>query len=554
MLKLRYTRSILFGLTMLLLTATLNAQTDVRYWVYFQDKGPVAEEGKAFVELSERALERRHKQGIAIDWYDIPVYQPYIDSLINLGFTIHVSSRWINAVSVSVAEENALGSLGLQSMVRKVERVKSYRMPEESIAFQPATFRQAENTEPEYGNAANQVEMIQLDKLHGLGYTGEGIQIAVLDGGFTAVDTGVGYQSFWDKEQILGTFNFADNNENVFFSALHGSYVLSIMGSDIPGSYVGAAPDAGYFLFRTEVVDSERVAEEDFWLAAAEYSDFIGVDIINSSLGYTTFDIASEDHSYNDMDGNTTVVTRAADIAASKGILVCNSAGNSGNSDWQYIGAPADGDSVFSIGAVDPDGIYASFSSRGPTADGRIKPNIAVQGAFSAVVHPNGAIYIGSGTSFSSPLAAGAAACLWQAFPEKTNMEIMQAMQKSASQAAAPDNFLGYGIPNMFVAYYMLSGASFDNLQGETLGLFPNPADNSAILVIENGIGSSSFYTITDMQGRIVSRTTLPTDKSAVAIVPVDFSGLSKGTYLLSLVQLDIEKEVIVETISFTRL
>lgn len=542
------------ALFFLLLHGTVRAQSDGRFWVYFQDKGPVTSEVNEAVQLSERALERRQKQGIAIDWYDMPVYQPYIDSLASWGFTIHVASLWINAVSVTAPDETALGNLGIQPLVRKVERVKSYRMPVETLSFQPATFRQAENTEPEYGNAANQVEMIQLDKLHGLGYTGEGLQIAVLDGGFTAIDTGAGYQSFRDKEQILGTFNFPDNNEDVYFSALHGSYVLSIMGSDIPGSYVGAAPDAGYFLFRTEVVDSERVAEEDFWLAAAEYSDFIGVDIINSSLGYTTFDVSSEDHSYSDMDGNTTVVTRAADIAASKGILVCNSAGNSGNSDWQYIGAPADGDSVFSIGAVDPDGIYASFSSRGPTSDGRIKPNIAVQGAFSAVVHPNGAIYIGSGTSFSSPLAAGAAACLWQAFPEKTNMEIMEAMQQSATQAAEPDDYLGYGIPNMLVAYYMLNGTSFGDLIQDRLGLFPNPADQSALLVVQDGIGNNSFYTITDMQGRIVSSTSLPADKSAVALVALDFSNLSKGTYLLSLVQLDIEKEVILETIPFTRL
>jgi subtilisin family serine protease len=381
-----------------------------------------------------------------------------------------------------------------------------------------------------------------------MGYTGEGLAIAVLDGGFRGVDTGVGFQSFWDKEQILATFNFADNVEDVFLSSLHGTYVLSIMGADMPGKYIGASPEASFYLLRTEVVDSERVAEEDFWLAAAEFADFVGADIINSSLGYTTYDVESENHTYADMDGNTTVVTRAADMAASKGILVCNSAGNSGNDSWRYIGAPADGDSVFTIGAVDSERIPADFSSEGPTADGRVKPNISVMGDYSSVLHPDGVVYVGSGTSFSSPLAAGAAACLWQAFPEKTNWEIMEALQKSASRANNPDYKVGYGIPNMVVAYHLLKGTDFDELTEGMLSVFPNPVRDASTLVLSSTIGNGMVYRVTDMSGRIVEESVLSPSESPLNLINLNTETWTDGAYIISIVEIQVDGENLIET------
>jgi len=331
-------------------------------------------------------------------------------------------------------------------------------------------------------------------------------------------------------------------------SSLHGTYVLSIMGADMPGKYIGASPEASFYLLRTEVVDSERVAEEDFWLAAAEFADFVGADIINSSLGYTTYDVESENHTYADMDGNTTVVTRAADMAASKGILVCNSAGNSGNDSWRYIGAPADGDSVFTIGAVDSERIPADFSSEGPTADGRVKPNISVMGDYSSVLHTDGVVYVGSGTSFSSPLAAGAAACLWQAFPEKTNWEIMEALQKSASRANNPDYKVGYGIPNMVVAYHLLKGTDFDELTEGMLSVFPNPVRDASTLVLSSTIGNGMVYRVTDMSGRIVEESVLSPSESPLNLINLNTETWTDGAYIISIVEIQVDGENLIET------
>jgi serine protease AprX len=528
---------------------TLFAQASDKYWVYFTDKGDHSIVNFNAQELfTEAALERRQRQGVALDFHDLPVYPDYVNDLASRGVSIGVESRWLNAVSITVYDDLTPGAIAVLPYVKKIEPVRSWRQPQEEMRELPSDLRMAETGTPAYGAASVQVEMIGLDALHGMGYTGEGLTIAVLDGGFMGVDTGAGFQALYDKDLIKGTFNFPDGNEDVYYSSLHGSYVLSIMGADVPGTYVGACPGADYYLFRTEVVDSERVAEEDFWLAAAEYADFIGADIINSSLGYTTFDVSEEDHSYADMDGNTTVVTIAADMAASRGILVCNSAGNSGNDPWKYIGAPADGDSVFSIGAVDAERIPADFSSEGPTVDGRVKPNIAVMGDYSSVLHPAGIVYVGSGTSFSSPLAAGAVACLWQAFPEKTNWEIMQALQKSASRANDPDNKIGYGIPNMVVAYHLLKGTNFDELSQDGISLFPNPVRDVVNVVLRRPIGNGEVLRVTDMQGRLVLEQALVSEEGDIHIIPLNTESWTEGVYLLSQVRLEVGSEEVIYT------
>jgi serine protease AprX len=532
----------------------IQAQQVQPYWVFLSDKDGCGFSLSAPDRfLSESALQRRERQQIPLSYSDLPVSQVYVTRLENMGAEIRVQSRWFNAVSI-MADEATLSAISAEPFVQSMMPVKSWRRPLQETWNQLPVAKTAVTTETAYGLAGNQNDMIHLEFLHELGYRGQNVTIAVLDGGFEGVDTGMAFAGFWEKEQILGAYNFADGNDSVYFSSLHGTFVLSIMGAERPGSYVGASPDASFYLFRTEVVDSERVAEEDFWLAAAEYADFIGVDIINSSLGYTTFDLPEEDHTYADMDGNTTIVTRAADMAASKGILVCNSAGNSGNDDWQYIGAPADGDSVFSIGAVTPERNYASFSSTGPTADGRIKPNIAVQGDNSAVLHPNGAIYIGSGTSFASPLAAGAAACLWQAFPDKTNMEIMLAMQQSSTQALDPDNLLGYGIPNMAVAYHLLNGTDFDAMEGDIISVFPNIVHDQTTLVIQQPVLNGTSVIIYDFQGRRVMEQAIDYSENPTSLVSLSgLDALPKGSYLLSMVQDETDTTTIIETIRFIR-
>jgi serine protease AprX len=530
-------KKILIGIFSFVFTTMVFGQSATqKYWVYFTDKNNAQYSiDQPLAYLSESAIQRRAKMGISINYYDIPVNAEYVTAIKNLGVNVIVESRWLNAVSV---ESNAEQLTAIQTLpfVKNTADVKRYAIIDDSgIPIDDNILLRTTNyIESDYGGAYNQNHMIDIDFLHNLGYRGQGIKIAVLDGGFDGVNTGAGFSSLFNKNQIIETRNFPDNNEDVFFSSTHGSNVLSIMAVDNPGVYIGSAPDAQYYLFRTEVVDSERAIEEDYWLQAAEYADFIGADIINSSLGYTTFDTIIDDHTYEDMDGNTTVITKAADRAAAVGILVCNSAGNEGDGSWYYIGAPADGDSVFTIGAVDINGNSVSFSSHGPTFDGRLKPNIVGQGAGTGVVTSNGTVAYGNGTSYSSPLIAGACASFMSAFPELSNMEVMDIIQSTASQADNPDNSMGYGIPNFAKAYMELKG--IDLSTENIISILPNPASDEVTIFI-NGqeTGEATLY-IYDISGKRVYETSVTLWDGKLA--PVYISGLdalASGMYTVYL-------------------
>jgi len=298
---------------------------------------------------------------------------------------------------------------------------------------------------------------------------------------------------------------------------------------------IGTAPKASYWLLRSENGSQEYVSEEYNWVSAAEFADSAGADVINSSLGYTEFDDPSQDHTYADMDGNTTVITNGADMAAAKGILVVNSAGNSAGDPWHYIGAPADGDSVFSIGAVDNNGNYAYFSSTGPTADGRIKPNVVATGWGTAVSDGANGVFFGNGTSFSSPIIAGMSACLWQAMPEKNNMEIQDAIMQSASQYYSPDSLLGFGIPNYQNAWWLLTSIdSNDGSNGFLADVYPNPFRNSLFVKISGHKPSAIQVTIFNMVG-----STVFSDVILTPMAKLSFGSLAdkmpKGLYVLKL-------------------
>ena len=425
--------------------------------------------------LSQRAIDRRANQNIPIVENDLPVNPGYIDSIASTGVTILNVSKWMNSVTIYTTDQNALDAISAFPFVQSTGKNSSFKtLPKKEKSNKPFFENESfgEKTESnrqvsnkgiqgvyDYGTALNQIQMLNGDSLHDLGYDGAGMLIAVLDAGFLNVNSLSVFDSLWINGQILGSRDFVDpQSPNIFGSHYHGCMVLSTMGANLPGEMVGTAPQADYWLIRTEDADTEYLIEELNWVSGAEFADSLGADVINSSLGYTIFDDSNQDHTYEDMDGNTTPITIGADIAASKGILVCNSAGNSGNDSWHYIGAPADGDSVFSIGAVNGSGVYTYFSSTGPTYDGRIKPNVVAKGQGTTIVNPwTGAIYTGNGTSFSSPVTAGMVACLWQANPGKSNIEIMEAIQQSASQANNPDSLLGYGIPNYMVANRLLA-------------------------------------------------------------------------------------------------
>ena len=452
--------------------------------------------------LSERALERRQIQGIEIKLNDLPVNNHYVDKVLGLGDVSTVlRSKWMNAILVSFQDYmliEQVNNLDCVSSVKILDSPNSIHHPDNKQNLEVLN-----KAALDYGKGDRQVEMHNLHLLHQLGYTGSGMQIAVFDSGFNGADSLEAFEYMHQNGNLLGIKDFVNPVDTDFYQAGHGRSVLSTMAGYMPGYFIGTAPDASYYLFRTEDGSSETLVEEFNWLAAAEYADSLGVDIINSSLGYTTFNDSLENHNYNDMDGNTTIVTKAADWAASKGIIVVNSAGNSGNGSWHYIGAPADADSILTIGAVAYDSSKASFSSFGPTVDGRIKPTVVARGLNAYVIDNEGERSTSNGTSFSSPIIAGAVACLWQAYPNKTNMSIIDYVQRFDHQADSPDSLLGYGIPNLYNAYLELENRNYFVPQ-EYIDVYPNPITNQfTIKYFSQGIKQVELA-IYDVLGRKV--------------------------------------------------
>jgi serine protease AprX len=452
-----------------------------KYFVQFTDKNYNSHHiSNPRKFLSERALERRIKQNIPIDSLDLPVSDFYLQEIEKAGGRILHKSKWFNAATVEANVESMEKIMAFPFVKKEYQAPKYFLSEIEKTYNSNLDIDLCEilgNETEAYGKAYYQLKMLNGDALHCMGYTGNGMLIGVLDAGFQKVDSLQVFNNLWKNGQIAGTKDFVNAEHNVFKSHPHGMYVLSIMGANLPGSMIGTAPDADYLLIRTEDGPTEFMIEEDNWVAGAEFADSAGVDIINSSLGYTTYDDASQSHTYKDMDGNTTRVTIGANIAASKGILVVNSAGNSGASDWQYIGAPADGRGVLAIGAVNYLSEYSFFSSKGPSYDRRIKPDVTALGQGTAIASlTDGQVVNGNGTSFSAPVISGLVACLWQAFPSMNRLEIMSAITQSSDRFARPDSLYGYGIPDFAKAFKLLKQADEEPFtDGNQVSVFPNP-------------------------------------------------------------------------------
>lgn len=557
--------SLLF-LLVIISTQQFAQHAPAKYWVKFTDKNnsPYSIDRPSEF-LSQKAIDRRSKQGISFQPNDIPVNLWYLDSLRNTGVRVINWSKWFNFATIETNDDIALNKINALPFVSDVKQVaivggkQQYRKKQRpqiidtvlppaqnsgsqniDILFDYISFTSRKATGSyEYGYAENQTTMIACDYLHDLGYKGEGMTIAVLDAGFWNVDTLSVFDSLWINGQILGTRDFVNPGNNVFKESTHGMMVLSIMGGNLPGQLIGTAPKANYWLLRSEDAPTEYLVEEGNWVVAAEFADSVGVDIINSSLGYTTFYDTLQNHNRSELDGNTSLVTRAADIAASKGILVVNSAGNSGNEPWQYIGTPADADSILSIGAVDAKGNYAYFSSVGPTYDGRVKPDVCAQGLGTWVAATSGGnkVSAGNGTSFSGPVMAGAAACLWQSHLSNNNMNIMQAIKESSSQYLNPDSLRGYGIPNLAAAYLLLSKKKiYDIDKDKDLNVFPNPFSDKIYIVFSSSDTNIINIELYDLTGKLV-RT--PERIQRVAgynyFCIEELNNLAEGIYLLNI-------------------
>jgi len=507
--------------------------------------------------LSQRAIDRRERYEIPIDEYDLPVNPQYLEAVAEIGVEILNPTKWLNAVVIYTTDQSKLDEIEALPFVKAIRKnivsPENKILPDESdfislnkpfgmnevIRDAEPGFKSGNSTSSlNYGEGYNQINMIGGIELHDQGYMGQGMVIAVLDGGFSATDYMAAFDSLYMNNQILGVWDFVSRTSNVYQGSGHGTAVLSTMGANLPGELVGTAPLAAYYLLRTEDTGSEYLIEEYNWASGAEYADSVGADVINSSLSYKTFDDPNQDHSYDDMDGNTAPVTIAADRAMSRGMIVVNSAGNSGNDPWwPYVGAPADGDSVFTIGAVNPQGEYASFSSIGPTIDGRIKPNFVAQGQQAVVASLNGGTTTSSGTSFSSPISAGMVACLWQFDPNMTNMEILESIQMSATQANNPDDYLGYGIPNFGVAALIAGGFDTDNIaQPNEIDVFPNPFAGELKIAYNSPDTQSVSIELYDVAGKLLySRDNISRNYGYNVFYVDGLQDLNYGVYFLKI-------------------
>lgn len=473
------------------------AQTRDTYWVAFTHKPAGAYsllQPQAY--LGPRSIARRVRQGISIDSSDLPVHAPFLDSLRSAGAQVKHSSKWLNGATIRIPNNDSLVLQRIYNLpfVRQTlpngrKAGQDGRYPSHKLAVHPVPLPTSSvgRTSSGYGASSAQIRLHKGDFLHDLGYRGQGLRIAVFDAGFVAMPQIRAFDSLYARNGVLDAFDFVDMDSMVYELDGHGTYVMGCMAANLPGELIGTAPKAEYMLYRTEnnVGGSENPIEEDNWVVAAERADSLGADVFNSSLIYTTFDVPGWNHSWADMDGNTTRMTRASDLAASKGILVVNSAGNYGGGPWFKIGAAADGDSVLAVGATDTLGVRIGFSSMGPTADGRIKPNVMAVGAGAATCAiPGPGVALVSGTSFAGPIMAGLATCLWQALPNRQAYQILDLLERCSNRSTNPDTLNGYGVPNLQRALTLAgwSPSTMDSLPSWTWAPQPCTQDQSLLL------------------------------------------------------------------------
>ena len=504
------------------------AQQDA--WVYLADKQNVsASIANPISILTQKAIDRKNVHGVTIDERDVPVNENYINQLKNAtGITVMAKSKWFNSVHVrgSQTDIQALSSLSFVDNIDFAD--KSLNKTVTKKAKKQSKLEGALTTF-NYGNAFNQIQMFNGDDLHLSDYTGTGMTVAVLDAGFPNVNTMTAFQRMRDAGNLLGSYDFVNRDVDVYTgtTSSHGTLVLSDMVGYIENQFVGTAPDASYYLFITEDAPNENPVEESYWVEATERADSLGVDVINTSLGYTTYDNPNYSYTQTDMDGNTAFISKGANIAFEKGLLLVTSAGNSGNDSWGILSAPADASGVLTIGAVDLNGNYASFSSRGNATQPNQKPDVVAQGQASYVITENNIIATAKGTSFSSPILAGGIVCLWQALPNKTNAEIMQLVRESGSQFSAPDFMLGYGIPDLMSALNStLSIKDFEN--DNDISIYPNPTKDYIFVKMPSN-ESKLTITLFDVLGKQVLQHSMNRNN-----MQIDISSLSKGIYIIN--------------------
>lgn len=524
------------------------AQEDA--WVYFRDK-PNAQFyfDNPLQMLSQRSLDRRTIQNIALDVKDIPIHQLYVDQITaTAGIEVKAKSKWLNAVHVrgAVADIQTLATLPFVDNVYFANRSLNVSGKSSIISKLNNSNKVNKNLETNttfsYGNSGNQIQMLNANLLHQQNYTGTGKIIAVMDAGFPNVNTIAPFQRLRDNNQILGGYDFVNRNDNFYAGNSHGTLVLSTMGGFVENQLVGTAPDAQYYLYITEDNDSENPIEESNWVEAAEMADSLGVDIIATSLGYFGYDNPNYSYTYADMNGITSFISRGSDIAFSRGMICVTSAGNSGGNPLNpHIAAPADAINVLSIGAVKSDETYATFSSIGPSFDGRVKPDVMAQGQSSVVSNTAGNIVTASGTSFSAPIMAGAIASFWQAIPSATNAAVIQFVKQSADKFLNPTNQFGYGIPD-FQSALNIALLSVNGVAKMQFLVYPNPVNDNLFISFPTAFKEAKI-SLYNALGQNVFEKSIKNSETSVAV-----ENLKSGVYFFK-----IESDSFVQTVKIIK-
>lgn len=438
----------LFALSM----GQASAEKVYKYRVSLKDKvGTTYSIDKPEEFLSERAIERRNRQQLPIDETDLPVSGKYVDELKATGARLVTTSKWNNTVVLEVSDTLLMDEISKKSFVTGVKKVwvSPDSIPPRNMKRKKEVKNKVEKTDCHYGNALRQIEIHGGDSLHNAGFAGKGMHVAVIDAGFYNADE----IKFFRKMDLLGTRDFVNPNSDIYAENAHGLMVLSCMAANLPKVFVGTAPEASYWLLRSEDNDSEQPIEEDYWAAAIEFADSVGVDVVNTSLGYYEFDEGFPAYRYRDLDGHYSLMSHSASLAADKGVVVVCSAGNSGDDPWKKVTPPGDSENVLTVGAINKNLVNARFSSIGNSADGRIKPDVMAVGVSSVVTGTDGSVSKGNGTSFASPIMCGIVTCFWQACPWLTAKEVIEAVRQVGDRVDYPDNIYGYGVPNLWKAY-----------------------------------------------------------------------------------------------------
>ena len=544
---------LLLSITVLLFGVASQAQFS-KYIVRFKDKaGTPFNINNPSQYLSARSIQRRVKQNIAIDSTDLPITPRYLDSVKLAGnVTILNKSKWLNEVCIQTTDAAALAKINSFPFVISSSPVKRIQEGNKEITqtrnkfneeiSQTNTATQTSKTNGDvlnYGNSLAQIHIHEGEFLHNKGFKGEGMLMAIFDGGFRNYLTVTAFDSARNNNQIVETYDFVQNETSVNEDDPHGMYCFSIIAANWPGQLVGSCTKAKYYLYRTEDVATEFPIEEQNWAAAAERADSIGVDVFSTSLGYSTFDNPVFNHTYADMNGKITIIARANTMAARKGIISVVAAGNDGNNAWHFIATPADADSIVTTGAVNTSGVVASFSSYGPTSDGRVKPTVASVGQGTAIAGLNNLPTFGNGTSFATPNLAGLITCLWQAFPEFTNMQIIEAVKRSSSIYTTPNDRIGYGIPNFHKAYddlFQQRALLQVNiiLGNDWIKAYPNPFKQNFTLLMKPTYTGSTTFKLFDSKGNLFLIKQVTGQQGQAQIITFDnLQPLAKGIYIL---------------------